>query len=94
MINKEYLGSNFDDFLAEEGLLEEVEATAIKKVIAYQIEQEMHKKGLTKTEMAKKMNTSRSSLDRLLDPDNVSVNLHTIIKATSILGKKIKIELV
>lgn len=94
MINRQYLGSNFDDFLAEEGLLEEVEATAIKKVIAYQIEEEMQKKGLTKTEMAKKMNTSRSSLDRLLDPENASVNLHTIIKATSILGKKLKIELV
>jgi hypothetical protein len=54
-MNDQHLGSNFDDFLAEEGLLAEVEATAIKRVIAYQIEQEMNQKGLTKTEMAKKM---------------------------------------
>ena len=93
-MNDKYLGSDFDDFLAEEGLLVEVEATAIKRVIAYQIEQEMNQKGLTKTEMAKKMKTSRSSLDRLLDPQNVSINLQTIIKATSILGKKLKIEFI
>jgi ribosome-binding protein aMBF1 (putative translation factor) len=93
-MNNQYLGSNFDDFLAEEGLLAEVEATAIKRVIAYQIEQEINKKGWTKTEMAKKMKTSRSSLDRLLDPQNASINLQTITKATSTLGKKLKIELV
>ncbi|TVQ44853.1 MAG: Fis family transcriptional regulator [Gloeocapsa sp. DLM2.Bin57] len=93
-MNNQHLGSNFDDFLAEEGLLTEVEAVAIKRVIAYQIEQEISKKGWTKTDMAKKMNTSRSSLDRLLDPENSSINLQTIIKATSILGKKLKIELV
>jgi ribosome-binding protein aMBF1 (putative translation factor) len=93
-MNNQYLGSNFDDFLAEEGLLAEVEATAIKRLIAYQIEQEINKKGWTKTEMAKKMKTSRSSLDRLLDPQNASINLQTITKATSTLGKKLKIELV
>ena len=93
-MNDKYLGSDFDHFLAEEGLLVEVEATAIKRVIAYQIEQEMNQKGLTKTEMAKKMKTSRSSLDRLLDPQNASINLQTIIKATSILGKKLKIEFI
>jgi antitoxin HicB len=93
-MNNQYFGSNFDVFLAEEGLLEEVSAIAIKKVIAYQIEQEMTKQGLSKTEMAKKMKTSRSSLDRLLDPQNMSVNLQTITKATSTLGKKLKIELV
>ena len=93
-MNDQHLGSNFDDFLAEEGLLAEVEATAIKRVIAYQIEQEMNQKGLTKTEMAKKMKTSRSSLDRLLDPQNASINLQTITKATSILGKRLKIEFI
>ncbi len=92
-MNNQHLGSDFDDFLAEEGLLAEVEATAIKRVIAYQIQQEMNKKGWTKTEMAEKMNTSRSSLDRLLDPENASINLQTITKATSTLGKKLKIEL-
>ena len=93
-MNNQHLGSNFDDFLAEEGLLAEVEATALKRVIAYQIEQEMKKKGWTKTKMATKMNTSRSSLDRLLDPENASINLQTITKATLTLGKKLKIELV
>jgi antitoxin HicB len=93
-MNDQHLGSNFDEFLAEEGLLAEIEATAIKRVIAYQIEQEMNQKGLTKTEMAKKMKTSRSSLDRLLDPENASINLPTITKATSILGKRLKIEFV
>lgn len=93
-MNNQHLGSNFDDFLAEEGLLTEVEAVAIKRVIAYQIEQEISKKGWTKTDMAKKMNTSRSSLDRLLDAENPSINLQTIVKATSTLGKKLKIELV
>jgi predicted XRE-type DNA-binding protein len=93
-MNNQHLGSNFDDFLSEQGLLTEVEATAIKELIAYQIEQEMNKQGLTKTEMAKKMKTSRSSLDRLLDSQNISVNLQTITKAASTLGKKIKFELV
>ncbi len=93
-MNNQHLGSDFDDFLAEEGLLAEVEATAIKRVIAYQIQQEMNKKGWTKTEMAEKMKTSRSSLDRLLDPENASINLQTITKATSTLGKKLKIQLV
>ncbi|WP_017294650.1 XRE family transcriptional regulator [Geminocystis herdmanii] len=93
-MNNQYLGSNFDNFLEEEGLLVEVEATAIKKIIAYQIEQEMNKLGWTKTEMAKKMNTSRSSLEHLLDPQNASINLQTITKATSTLGKKLRIELI
>lgn len=93
MTNK-HLGSSFDDFLEEEGLLAEVEATAIKRIIAYQIEQEIKNKGWTKTEMAKRMKTSRSSLDRLLDPQNSSVSLQTITKAVSTLGKKLKIELI
>ncbi len=93
-MKNEHLGSSFDDFLAEEGLLAEVEATAIKRIIAYQIEQEIKNKGWTKTEMAKRMKTSRSSLDRLLDPQNSSVSLQTITKAVSTLGKKLKIELI
>lgn len=93
-MNNKHLGSDFDDFLAEEGLLAEVEAAAIKKVIAFQIEEEMNKKGWTKKEMAKKMNTSYSSLERLLDPQNASINLQTITKVSLTLGKKLKIELV
>ena len=82
------------DFLEEENLLTEVEAIAIKRVIAYQIEQAMANEGLSKSAMARKMNTSRSSLDRLLDPDNPSVNLQTITKAAATLNKKLKFELV
>ncbi len=86
-------GSNFDDFLQEEGLLADVEATAIKRVVAYQIELEMQKSKLSKTALAQKMHTSRSALDRLLDPDNVSVTLQTLERAALALGKRLKVEL-
>ena len=71
-MKNEHLGSNFDDFLEEEGLRAEAEAAAIKRVIAFQIEQEMKQANLLKTAMAEKMHTSRTALDRLLDPANVS----------------------
>lgn len=93
-MKNQHLGTNFDDFLAEEGLLDEIEATAIKRVIAYQIEQEMNKQGLTKVEMAQKMNISPSSMDYLLDPQNSSINLQMMIKAALTLGKKLRIELI
>jgi len=85
MKNK-YQGSNFEDFLQEEGLLAEAEATAIKRVPAFQIQKEMEEPQLTKTALAKLMNTSRSSLDRLLDPDNPSVTLVTMGSAAIALG--------
>jgi predicted XRE-type DNA-binding protein len=91
MKNK-HIGSNFDDFLKNEKILAETEALAIKRVIAYQIEKEMKKKKMTKVELAKKMKTSRSSLERLLDPENVSVTLSTLEKAAVIFGKKLKIK--
>lgn len=87
------LGSNFDDFLEEEGLRADAEAAAIKKVIAYQIEIEMKQANLSKTAMAEKMHTSRTALDRLLDPANVSVTLQTLERAALVLGKSLKIEL-
>jgi len=87
------LGGSFNDFLEEEGILEECTQTAIKKVLAWQIEQEMKKKKLSKSAMAKKMNTSRSSLDRLLDPVNESVTLHTLRKAAHAVGRTVKLEL-
>ena len=93
-MNNQHIGSNFDDFLEEEDLLTEVEAIAIKRVIAYQMEQAMSTEGLSKSAMARKMNTSRSSLDRLLDPNNPSVNLQTITKAATVLNKKLKFELI
>lgn len=93
-MNNQYIGSNFDTFLEEEGILSEVEAIAIKRVIAYQIQEAMNQAGLSKSEMAKRMNTSRSSLQRLLDPKNSSLNLQTITKAALVLGKKLKVEFV
>ena len=92
MKNK-HLGSNFDDFLEEDGLRAETEATAIKRVIAYQIEMEMKRAKLTKSAMAEKMRTSRSALDRLLDPANASITLQTLERAALALGKNLKIKL-
>ncbi len=92
-MKNEHLGSNFDDFLEKEGLRAEAEAAAIKRVIAFQIEQEMKQANLSKTAMAEKMHTSRTSLDRLLDPANVSVTLQTLERAALALGKSLKVEL-
>jgi hypothetical protein len=93
MVNK-HKGTDFDVFLEEEGLLADAEAAAAKRVLAYQFEMAMKKKHLTKLSMAKRMQTSRSALDRLLDPDNASVTLQTLEKAAMVLGKKLKISLV
>ena len=92
-MNKKHIGSKFDDFLKEENLLEQVQAAAIKRVVAYQIAQEMKRNKLTKTEMASRMKTSRAALERLLDPDNASITLFTLERAASAWGKKWKVEL-
>lgn len=92
MKNK-HLGTDFDDFLQEEGMLAEAEATAIKRVLAFQIRKEMAERKLSKSALASLMNTSRSSLDRLLDPENPSVTLLTMESAAVALGKKLKIQL-
>lgn len=84
-----HVGSSFDDLLEEEGIAAEVNATAVKRVLAWQIEQAMAAQGLNKTEMAKRMRTSRSQLDRLLDPDNDKVLLQTMHKAASAIGKRL-----
>ncbi len=89
-----HVGSSFDDFLEEEGILSEVSAVAIKRVIAWQIIQAMKEKNLSKAEMARRMNTSRAALDRLLDPDNPSVTLVTMDKAAQAIGKRLNLELV
>jgi len=94
MMNKKHLGSNFDDFLKSQRLLDVTEATAIKRVIAYEIARGMKRRKLTKTEMANRMKTSRASLERLLDPANPSVTLTTLERAAVILGKKLKVEFV
>lgn len=86
-------GQNFDEFLAEEGLLETVKAASIKKVIAFQLQKEMKEKGLTKMEVAKRMKTSRSQLDRILDPAVKSINLDLIIRAAHVVGRSFTLTL-
>jgi len=93
-MNKKHIGSKFDDFLKEENIFEEVQAVAIKHVIAYQIAEEMKNKKMTKTQMANRMKTSRAALERLLDPENASITLFTLEKAASALEKELKVELV
>jgi hypothetical protein len=82
-------GSTFDSFLEEEGIREEVEAVAIKRVLAWQLSQAMQDQQKTKRVIAKQLRTSRSQLDRLLDPQNVSVTLETIARAAGVLGKRL-----
>lgn len=85
----DHSGTTFDSFLERQGIREEVEAVAIKRVLAWQLEREMKKKGKTKQAMARELRTSRSQLDRLLDPRNTAVTLQTITRAAKILGKKV-----
>jgi predicted XRE-type DNA-binding protein len=85
----DHSGSTFDSFLEREGIREEVEAVAIKRVLAWQLEQAMRQQQKTKQAMAKQLHTSRSQLDRLLDPRNVSVTLDTITRAARALGKRV-----
>jgi plasmid maintenance system antidote protein VapI len=92
-MNEEYIGSNFDDFLTEEGLLEEAEAVAVKRVLAFQIKEMMEAQNLSKAEMARRMRTSRAALERLLDPENRSVTLNTMDKAARSLGKRLQLVL-
>ena len=87
-------GSNFRDFLKEEGILEEVKERAMKQVLALQLADLLKENELTKSEMAVRMKTSRAAVDRLLDADNPSVTLSTLGKAARALGRKVKIELV
>jgi antitoxin HicB len=93
MMSKRNLGSRFDDFLAEEGLLEDATATAVKRFIAFQLVEKMSADKLSKSEMARRMATSRSALDRLLDPSNPAVTLQTLQSAAQALGGRLKVEL-
>lgn len=90
---KKNIGSDFDAFLDEEGLLEDVTAVAVKRYIAFQLAAKMDETNLSKAEMARRMETSRSALDRLLDPDNSAVTLQTLQSAVRALGGHLKIEL-
>lgn len=93
-MKKKNIGSSFDDWLREEGIYEEVTATAIKRVLARQISQEMADQKLSKSDMAKRMQTSRAALDRLLDPENNAVTLNTLFKAATAVGRQLRFELV
>lgn len=94
MTNNPHTGSSFDDFLLEEGLYSECTAIAIKRVLARQLESEMKRQNLTKTEMARLMQTSRAQLDRLLDPEKTGVSIETITRAATVVGRQLRIELV
>jgi hypothetical protein len=87
-------GSTLDDFLREEGILDETEAAALKRALALKVADLMRKQRMKKSTMAKEMRTSRASLDRLLDPCNSSVTLGTLSRAAKALGRKLKIDLI
>lgn len=93
MTNK-HIGSSFDDFLKEEGIHDEAHTRAVKRVLAWQIEKAMTEQGLSKSEMAKRMKTSRAQLDRLLDPENDKVLLETVQRAAVAVGRNLRLELI
>jgi len=93
MMGKKNLGSSFDEFLEEENLLEEATATAVKRYVAFELSRKMSEQNISKTDMARLMETSRSALDRLLDPENSSVTLQTLQNAARALGGRLKVEL-
>ena len=91
---KARVGSSFEDYLKEEGAYEETTAVAIKRVLAWQLTEAMEAQGVSKNQMAKRMNTSRSQLDRILDPDEPRILLDTIFKAARVLGREVRLDLV
>jgi antitoxin HicB len=92
MKKNKHIGSNFDDFLEEEGLLGEIEEVVAKKIFVFQMEKEMKKQGIDKTKLAHRMETSRSAVDRILDPESAST-LRTFVKAARAVGRHLKISL-
>ena len=92
-MSKKNIGSSFDDFLQEESQLESSTAVALKRVISWQIDQEMKAQKLSKTELAKRMHTSRAALNRLLDEKDSSLTLTTLASAAAALGKKVNLQL-
>ncbi|MGB4057858.1 MAG: helix-turn-helix transcriptional regulator [Alphaproteobacteria bacterium] len=89
-----HIGGRFEDWLKDEGMYEEATSAAIKKVVAWQIQQAMQEQNLTRTEMARRMDTSRVQLNRLLDPKNDGVTLATLSRAAAIVGRRLRLELV
>jgi antitoxin HicB len=93
-MKKRNVGSSFDSWLREEGIYEEVTGSALKRVLARQVEAAMKEKQLSKAEMARRMHTSRAALDRLLDPEYDAVTLNTLRKAAVAVGRELRLELV
>jgi hypothetical protein len=89
-----HIGSSLEDFLKEESILEETRAVALKETLAWQVQQAMKKDKISKAEMARRMNTSRAALDRLLDPGNAPVTLQTLTRAAHAVGRDLRIELI
>ena len=92
--NKKHLGSSIEDWLDEEGILEETTVAAIKSVIAWQLAEEMRKKKITKKRMAEMMQTSRAQLDRILDAKSGNTTLETLQRAAKIVGRRLSVKLV
>jgi len=93
MTDNPHIRSSLEEFLEEEGRLEEATATAVKRVLAWQIAERMEQEHITKAEMARRMRTSRSQLDRLLDPEKTTVQLNTLLEAAKALGRQLRVEL-
>jgi len=92
-MTKKHVGSDFDDFLQKEGLLDDAESVAAKRVIAFQIAREMQRANISQSELARRMKTSRSAVERLLDPANPSVTLSTLERAAGAVGKRLTVQL-
>jgi antitoxin HicB len=88
-----HIGSSLNDFLEEEGLLAESESVAVKRIVALQVQKAMNEKSLSKTKMAQHMGTSRAALDRLLDPANTAITLHTLEKAALAVGRRLHVSI-
>ena len=89
MINKKHIGSSFDSFLEEEGILEECEAVAIKRVLAYALEEKMIKENISVNRLAKELETSRTAIARILDPNNTSITLNTMEKVAKYVNRRL-----
>lgn len=93
-LNKKHIGSSLEEFLGEEGLLEETTTQAIKSVIAWQLAEEMKARRITKKRLAELMKTSRAQIDRILDPEKGNVTIETLQRAAAIVGRRLRLELV
>jgi antitoxin HicB len=92
-MSKKHMGSSIDDFLREEGIFEEAQAQAVKEVVAWQLAEAMKKQKISKSKMATLLKTSRTQVDRLLDPKN-DITLSSLQRAAAIVGRRVTIELV